>query len=152
MSWLDRAGLRCLLYTAPALRVVDTFFLLCNLFSDYHSPCCRPYFMLRNFYFLPTGVREEAMDWTMSLRDDFGVNAWTQRAGISLDFLVLLTLFSIPIQADIVLHRDHHFSWKAGNLEYFFSSRHSLRYVLTDLEAEVLSSSSLKQNHCIHYV
>ncbi|XP_072300062.1 thrombospondin type-1 domain-containing protein 7B [Eucyclogobius newberryi] len=54
------------------------------------------------------------MDSSMSLRDDFGVNVWTQRAGISLGFLLLLAIFPIPAQADMALPRDHHFSWKAG--------------------------------------
>ncbi|KAG7502166.1 hypothetical protein JOB18_015025 [Solea senegalensis] len=61
-----------------------------------------------------SGVREEAMGWTMILKDDFGVIAWALRAGNYLSFLLLLSLFSSPVQSDIVFPKDHHFSWKAG--------------------------------------
>nr|XP_043874554.1 thrombospondin type-1 domain-containing protein 7B isoform X2 [Solea senegalensis] len=54
------------------------------------------------------------MGWTMILKDDFGVIAWALRAGNYLSFLLLLSLFSSPVQSDIVFPKDHHFSWKAG--------------------------------------
>ncbi|GLD59074.1 thrombospondin type-1 domain-containing protein 7B isoform X1, partial [Lates japonicus] len=53
------------------------------------------------------------MGWTMILKDDFGVIAWTRRAGCYLSLFLLLSLFSIPVQSDIVFHKDHRFSWKA---------------------------------------
>lgn len=68
------------------------------------------------FHILPTGVREEAMGWTMTLKDDFGVIAWTRRAGNSLSLFLLLSLFSLSVQSDIVFPKDHHFSWKAGKM------------------------------------
>eukprot|EP00064_Thunnus_orientalis_P002363 superscaffoldBa00000168_g2370 len=54
------------------------------------------------------------MGWTMTLKDDFGVIAWTRRAGNYLSLFFLLSLFSIPVQPDIVFPKDHHFSWKTG--------------------------------------
>ncbi|XP_034041977.1 thrombospondin type-1 domain-containing protein 7B [Thalassophryne amazonica] len=54
------------------------------------------------------------MSWTMTLQDDFGVIAWTRRAGDCLILFFLLCIFSIPVQSDIVFPKDHHFSWKAG--------------------------------------
>lgn len=71
------------------------------------------------FHLLPTGVREEAKDWTMTLKDDFGVIAWTWRAGNYLSFFLLLSLFSSPVQSDIVFSKDHHFSWKTGKMFIF---------------------------------
>lgn len=56
------------------------------------------------------------MGWTMILKDDFGVIAWTRRAGNYLSLFLLLSLFSIPVQSDIVFHKDHRFSWKAGKM------------------------------------
>ncbi|XP_040005222.1 thrombospondin type-1 domain-containing protein 7B [Xiphias gladius] len=54
------------------------------------------------------------MGWTMILKDDFGVIAWAWRTGNYLSLFLLLSLFSIPVQSDIVFPEDHHFSWKAG--------------------------------------
>ncbi|XP_061782034.1 thrombospondin type-1 domain-containing protein 7B isoform X1 [Nerophis lumbriciformis] len=54
------------------------------------------------------------MSWTMTLKDDFGVIAWARRTGNFLSFFVLLSLFSVPVQSDIVFHMDHQFSWKTG--------------------------------------
>ncbi|XP_029315244.1 thrombospondin type-1 domain-containing protein 7B isoform X2 [Cottoperca gobio] len=54
------------------------------------------------------------MGWTMTLKYDFGVIAWTRRAGNYLSFFLLLSLFSITVQSDIVFPKDHNFSWKAG--------------------------------------
>lgn len=69
------------------------------------------------FPVLPTGVREEAMGWTMTLKDDFGVIAWTRRgAANNLSLFLLLSLFSFSVQSDIVFPRDRHFSWKAGKM------------------------------------
>uniref|UniRef100_A0A3B5A609 Thrombospondin type 1 domain containing 7B n=1 Tax=Stegastes partitus TaxID=144197 RepID=A0A3B5A609_9TELE len=53
------------------------------------------------------------MGWTMTLKDDFGVIAWTRRAGNYLSLFLLLSLFSIPAHSDIVFPKDHHFSWRA---------------------------------------
>lgn len=74
------------------------------------------------FHVLPTGVREEAMGWTMTLKDDFGVITWTRRAGNSLSLFLVLSLFSFSAQSDIAFPKDHHFSWKAGKMIQFFSS------------------------------
>lgn len=71
------------------------------------------------FSVFPTGVREEAMGWTMTLKDDFGVIAWTRRAGNYLSLFLLLSLFSFSVQSDIVFPRDHHFSWKTGKISLF---------------------------------
>lgn len=54
------------------------------------------------------------MGWTMILEDDFGVIAWTRRAGSYLSLFLLLSLLSAPVQSDIVFPKDHHFSWKTG--------------------------------------
>ncbi|XP_039883311.1 thrombospondin type-1 domain-containing protein 7B isoform X1 [Simochromis diagramma] len=54
------------------------------------------------------------MGWTMTLKDDFGVIAWTRQAGSYLSLFLLLSLFSISVRLDNVYPRDHHFSWKAG--------------------------------------
>ncbi|XP_072253400.1 thrombospondin type-1 domain-containing protein 7B [Leuresthes tenuis] len=54
------------------------------------------------------------MSWTMTLKDDFGVIAWTRQAGNFLNLFFLLSLFSIPVPSDIVLPKDRHFLWKAG--------------------------------------
>ncbi|KAM7407697.1 hypothetical protein PAMA_003439 [Pampus argenteus] len=54
------------------------------------------------------------MGWTMTLKDDVGVIAWTRRAGNYLSFFFLLSLLSIPLQSDIVFPKEHHFSWKTG--------------------------------------
>ncbi|XP_047457726.1 thrombospondin type-1 domain-containing protein 7B isoform X2 [Mugil cephalus] len=54
------------------------------------------------------------MGWTMTLKDDFGVIAWTRQAGNYLSLFLLLSLVSIPVRSDIVFPKDHHFSWKAG--------------------------------------
>lgn len=54
------------------------------------------------------------MDWTMTLKDDFGVIAWTWRAGNYLSLFLLLSVFSIPVQSDFVFPKGHHFSWKTG--------------------------------------
>lgn len=69
-----------------------------------------------DFHVLPTGVREEAMGWTMTLKDDFGVIAWTRRAGSNLSLVLLVSLFSFSVQSDIVFPKDHHFSWRAGKM------------------------------------
>uniref|UniRef100_A0A3B4YAH4 Thrombospondin type-1 domain-containing protein 7A n=1 Tax=Seriola lalandi dorsalis TaxID=1841481 RepID=A0A3B4YAH4_SERLL len=53
------------------------------------------------------------MGWTMILEDDFGVIAWTRRAGNYISLFLLLSLFSTPVQSDILFPKDHHFSWKA---------------------------------------
>uniref|UniRef100_A0A3P9C4G4 Thrombospondin type 1 domain containing 7B n=1 Tax=Maylandia zebra TaxID=106582 RepID=A0A3P9C4G4_9CICH len=53
------------------------------------------------------------MGWTMTLKDDFGVIAWTRQAGSYLSLFLLLSLFSISVRLDNVYPRDHHFSWKA---------------------------------------
>lgn len=60
------------------------------------------------------------MDWTMTLKDDFGVIAWTWRAGNYLSLFLLLSLFSIPVQSDFVFPKGHHFSWKTGKCFIFF--------------------------------
>lgn len=75
-----------------------------------------------SFCVLPTGVREEAMGWTMTLKDDFGVIAWTPRAGSHLSLLLLLSLFSFSVQSDIAYPKDRHFSWRAGR-RFNYSSR-----------------------------
>lgn len=57
------------------------------------------------------------MGWTMTLKDDFGVIAWTRRgAANNLSLFLLLSLFSFSVQSDIVFPRDRHFSWKAGKM------------------------------------
>lgn len=56
------------------------------------------------------------MGWTMTLKDDFGVIAWTRQAGSYLSLFLLLSLFSISVRLDNVYPRDHHFSWKAGKI------------------------------------
>uniref|UniRef100_A0A3P8SWS5 Thrombospondin type 1 domain containing 7B n=1 Tax=Amphiprion percula TaxID=161767 RepID=A0A3P8SWS5_AMPPE len=53
------------------------------------------------------------MGWTMTLKDDFGVIAWTWQAGNYLSLFLLLSLFSIPVHSDIVFPKDHQFSWRA---------------------------------------
>jgi len=58
------------------------------------------------------------MSWTMTLKDDFGVIAWTRQAGNFLNLFFLLSLFSIPVPSDIVLPKDRHFSWNAGKKIY----------------------------------
>lgn len=59
------------------------------------------------------------MGWTMILEDDFGVIAWTRRAGNYLSLFLLLSLFSVPVQSDFVFPKEHHFSWKTGkNLNF----------------------------------
>ncbi|XP_014851900.1 PREDICTED: thrombospondin type-1 domain-containing protein 7B isoform X1 [Poecilia mexicana] len=56
------------------------------------------------------------MGWTMTLKDDFGVSAWTRHTGNFLSlFLLISSLFPIPAHSDIVLSKAHHFSWKAGS-------------------------------------
>ncbi|KAM4608386.1 thrombospondin type-1 domain-containing protein 7B [Polymixia lowei] len=50
----------------------------------------------------------------MILKDDFGVIAWTRRAGNYLSFFFLLSLIVIQVQSDIEFPKDHHFSWKTG--------------------------------------
>lgn len=84
--------------------VSGSFFFFCEWNAD-------------EFPVLPTGVREEAMGWTMTLKDDFGVIAWTRRgAANNLSLFLLLSLFSFSVQSDIVFPRDRHFSWKAGKM------------------------------------
>lgn len=90
------------------------------------------------------------MGWTMTLKDDFGVIAWTRRAGNYLILFFLLSLFSIPVQSDIVFPKDHHFSWKTGKMSYFFHykcvnqcSFMTIKILLT--QDKYLSS--LEQNH-----
>ena len=67
------------------------------------------------------------MGWTMTLKDDFGVIAWTRRgAGNYLSLFLLLSLFSFSVQSDIVFPRDHHFSWKAGKMSVALLRRNCL--------------------------
>lgn len=54
------------------------------------------------------------MGWTMTLKDDFGVIAWTRRRGNNHILFLLLSLIFFSVQSDIVFPKDHHFSWKAG--------------------------------------
>lgn len=54
------------------------------------------------------------MGWTMTVRDDFRVIAWTRRAGNHLGLLLLLTLLSLSVQSDIALPRERRFSWRTG--------------------------------------
>ncbi|XP_068186329.1 thrombospondin type-1 domain-containing protein 7B [Antennarius striatus] len=54
------------------------------------------------------------MGWTMTLKDDFRVIAWTWRVGNYLSLFFLLSLCSFSVQSDIVSAQDHHFSWKTG--------------------------------------
>ncbi|XP_023806239.1 thrombospondin type-1 domain-containing protein 7B isoform X2 [Oryzias latipes] len=55
------------------------------------------------------------MGWTMILKNDFGVIAWTRHTAKLVSLFLLLSLFTIPIPStDTVLPRDQHFSWKAG--------------------------------------
>ncbi|XP_037542046.1 thrombospondin type-1 domain-containing protein 7B [Nematolebias whitei] len=54
------------------------------------------------------------MGWTMTRKDDLGVIARTWQAGNILSLFLLLSFFSIPVHSDIILLKDHHFSWKAG--------------------------------------
>ncbi len=75
--------------------------------------------MLMNFVFFLTGVREEAMGWTMTLKDDCGVIAWTRRVGNYVSLFLLLSLISFSVQSDIVLPKDHRFSWKAGKMPFY---------------------------------
>lgn len=96
------------------------------------------------FHVLPTGVREEAMGWTMILKDDFGVIAWARRTGNYLSLFLLLSLFSIPVQSDIVFPEDHHFSWKAGKM-FFFAINVSITIQILSLQVKSLSSPV--QNH-----
>lgn len=56
------------------------------------------------------------MSWTMTLKDDFGVIAWTRRAGSYLSLFLLLSLFAFSVPSDILFPKDHHFSWKAGKM------------------------------------
>lgn len=60
------------------------------------------------------------MGWTMTLKDDFGVIAWTRRAGNYLSLFLFWSLFSFSVQSDIAFPKDHHFSWKAGKILHFF--------------------------------
>lgn len=79
---------------------------------------------------LSSGVREEAMGWTMTVRDDLGVIAWTRRAGNRLSLFLLLSLFSLSVQSDVAFPREDRFSWKAGKMPssfiylFFFFSAH----------------------------
>uniref|UniRef100_A0A674ML26 Thrombospondin type-1 domain-containing protein 7A n=1 Tax=Takifugu rubripes TaxID=31033 RepID=A0A674ML26_TAKRU len=50
----------------------------------------------------------------MTLKDDFGVIAWTRRAGNYLSLLLLLSLFSSSALSDIPFPKNQHFSWKTG--------------------------------------
>ncbi|KAM8857281.1 thrombospondin type-1 domain-containing protein 7B isoform 1-T2 [Synchiropus picturatus] len=54
------------------------------------------------------------MGWTMTFKDDLEVIAWTRQTGSSLSFFFLLFLFFVPVKLDIVIPRDHQFSWKTG--------------------------------------
>ncbi|XP_056145668.1 thrombospondin type-1 domain-containing protein 7B [Lampris incognitus] len=54
------------------------------------------------------------MGWTMILKDDCGVIAWTWRTGSHLPLLFLLSLVSTQVKPDMEFHKDHHFSWKTG--------------------------------------
>lgn len=54
------------------------------------------------------------MGRTMTLKDDFGVIAWTWRAGNYLSLLLLLSLFSSSALSDIPFPKNQHFSWKTG--------------------------------------
>lgn len=69
---------------------------------------------------LSSGVREEAMGWTMTVRDDLGVIAWTRRAGNHLSLFLLLSLFSLSVQSDVAFPREDRFSWKAGKMPSLF--------------------------------
>ena len=56
------------------------------------------------------------MGWTMTLKDDFGVISWTRQAVKLLSLFLLLSFVCIPVPSDIVLPKEHHFSWKAGKM------------------------------------
>lgn len=75
--------------------------------GDVHEFCC-----------LPTGMKEEAMGRTMTLKDDFGVIAWTWRAGNYLSLFLLLSLFSSSALSDIPFPKNQHFSWKTGKSSF----------------------------------
>lgn len=92
--------------------LLATRLLRCALSASQVWPCVmQVHFVL---FLAPAGVREKAMGWTMTARDDFRVIAWTRRAGNPLSLLLLLTLLSLSVQWDIALPRERRFSWRTG--------------------------------------
>lgn len=119
-----------------------------------HSPfLCFPWFKyfilvmvlikILIFFFL-AGVREEAMGWTMTRKDDLGVIARTWQAGNVLSLFLLLSFFSIPVHSDIILLKDHRFSWKAGT-----SLNFSMTYKCDDSWPQVQSQFFVQKNQLI---
>lgn len=92
--------------TLVSLLVLRLFSVKCL-----HCFCQRD---VQEFFCLPTGMKEEAMGRTMTLKDDFGVIAWTWRAGNYLSLFLLLSLFSSSALSDVPFPKNQHFSWKTG--------------------------------------
>lgn len=89
------------------------------------------------------------MGWTMTLKDDFGVIAWTRRGGNHHILFLLLSLFFFSVQSDIVFPKDHHFSWKAGKtFKIILSAVHIYFpfWVLNDNFKCIQMQSSLKKS------
>lgn len=87
------------------------------------------------------------MGWTMTLKDDFGVIAWTRRTGNFLSLFLLLSLFSFSLESDIVFPKDHHFSWKAGKT--FISSFFAMFSFLT-IEIETSNLFRFYEIHLLY--
>lgn len=107
-----------------------------NLLHSAHLPSGLREWDTDAFHVPPTGVSEEAMDWTMSLTDDFRVTASIWRAGNYLGLFLLLSLCSLSVQSDTVSAKDHHFSWKTGKM---------FQYSLCSLPALYFNSNWIAQ-------
>lgn len=82
------------------------------------SPPLVPYYLrpflqggAHEFPVFPSGLREEAMGWTMTLKDDF---VRIRRAEKYLSLFLLFSLFTLSVWSDITFPKDRHFLWKAG--------------------------------------